>query len=116
MPVSPPPRLAEVTLVLGGGGAKGFVHLGVIEELVTRGIQIRAIVGTSIGAIIGALFTYYAAELYSKETNPQAIAIRQLIDVFLSHQFWRHADINFLSAFRRGIFRGEKFDSWLSGI
>lgn len=109
-----PDDLTEVTLVLGGGGAKGFVHLGVIEELVRRDIQIRAIVGTSIGAIIGSLFAHYVSELYSNERDPQAAAIGQLIDVMISLSFWRHADLNLVSAFRRGIVRGESIDSWLS--
>jgi len=43
-----------VVLVLGGGGARGIAHIGVIEVLVREKIPIRAIAGTSIGAEIGA--------------------------------------------------------------
>jgi predicted acylesterase/phospholipase RssA/CRP-like cAMP-binding protein len=43
-----------VGLVLGGGGARGFAHIGVIRALGTAGIPIDAIGGTSMGAIIGA--------------------------------------------------------------
>jgi predicted acylesterase/phospholipase RssA/CRP-like cAMP-binding protein len=44
-----------VTLVLGGGGARGFAQIGVIRAIREAGIPIDAVGGTSIGAIIGAL-------------------------------------------------------------
>jgi NTE family protein len=46
----------NVALVLGGGGAKGFVHLGVLEVLEKNKIPIDLIVGTSAGSIVGALY------------------------------------------------------------
>lgn len=45
-----------VTLVLGGGGARGLAHAGVLATLADAGVPIRAIVGTSIGAEIGAFY------------------------------------------------------------
>ena len=42
------------TLALGGGGARGWAHVGVARALAARGLQPRRIVGTSMGAIIGA--------------------------------------------------------------
>lgn len=48
------------SLVLGGGGAKGLVHLGVIKAILDKGIYIDAIGGTSIGATVAAC---YAASL-----------------------------------------------------
>jgi len=42
-----------IGLALGGGGARGFAHIGVIRTLVTSGIQPDIIVGTSIGAVVG---------------------------------------------------------------
>jgi NTE family protein len=42
-------------LVLGGGGLKGLAHVGVWQALSEAGIQIEGIVGTSIGALVGAL-------------------------------------------------------------
>jgi CRP-like cAMP-binding protein len=41
-------------LVLGGGGARGFAHLGVLQALEEAGVPIDVIGGTSVGAIIGA--------------------------------------------------------------
>jgi NTE family protein len=43
-------------LVLGGGGARGGAHLGVIRQLEQQGIPVDLIVGTSIGAFIGGLY------------------------------------------------------------
>jgi predicted acylesterase/phospholipase RssA/CRP-like cAMP-binding protein len=42
-------------LVLGGGGPRGFAHLGVIHALEDAGIPVDVVGGTSIGAIVGAL-------------------------------------------------------------
>jgi predicted acylesterase/phospholipase RssA len=49
-------RPAKTALVLSGGGAKGFAHIGVIEVLDSLGIRPDLVVGTSMGAIIGALY------------------------------------------------------------
>lgn len=48
-----PPKLA---LVLGGGGARGMAHVGVLEEFENAGIAIDFIVGCSAGSIVGALY------------------------------------------------------------
>ncbi len=45
----------RVGLALGSGSARGFAHIGVIEELLARGIKIDCIAGTSIGAVVGAV-------------------------------------------------------------
>lgn len=45
-----------VVLALGGGGARGLAHIGVIQVLVENAIPVRAIVGTSVGAEIGAFY------------------------------------------------------------
>lgn len=46
----------HISLILSGGGARGFAHIGVIQGLEKRGIKINSIVGTSIGAIVGSLY------------------------------------------------------------
>lgn len=46
---------ARTALVLSGGGAKGFAHIGVLKALDAAGIRPDLIVGTSMGAVIGAL-------------------------------------------------------------
>lgn len=49
-------RPAPTALVLSGGGAKGLAHIGVIEMLDSAGVRPDMVVGTSIGAIVGALY------------------------------------------------------------
>lgn len=50
------PAEGKVGLVLAGGGAKGFYHIGVIKALEENNIPIDYVAGTSMGAIIGALY------------------------------------------------------------
>jgi NTE family protein len=49
----------DIALALGGGGSRGYAHIGVIRHLEQEGFRIKAIAGTSAGGIISAL---YAAE------------------------------------------------------
>ena len=46
----------KVALVLSGGGARGIAHIGVIEELEKQGYEIHSIAGTSMGALVGAIY------------------------------------------------------------
>lgn len=46
----------RIGLVLSGGGARGFAHLGVIQALIEAGIHPDVVSGTSAGAIVGSLF------------------------------------------------------------
>lgn len=50
------PMKPRIALVLGGGGSRGIAHIGVLQIIVRERIPIDLIVGTSMGAIIGALF------------------------------------------------------------
>jgi NTE family protein len=52
----PPPRGERIGLVLGGGGARGAAHIGILKVLEREHIPIHAIAGTSIGAIVGGLY------------------------------------------------------------
>lgn len=47
----------KVSLVLSGGGARGIAHIGVIEELEKQDFEIVAIAGTSMGALVGGIYT-----------------------------------------------------------
>ena len=66
------PRL-KVGLVLSGGGAKGFAHIGVLKVLEQAGVKIDYIGGTSIGAVVGGLYAsgYNATQIDSifKDTD-----------------------------------------------
>ncbi|WP_456480776.1 patatin-like phospholipase family protein [Nautilia sp.] len=56
----------KVSLVLSGGGARGYIHIGVIEELKEQGYEIVSISGTSMGALIGALEACGKLDIYKK--------------------------------------------------
>lgn len=51
-----PMNAPSVALVLGGGGAKGFAHVGVIQALEENGITPTIVVGTSVGSLVGSLY------------------------------------------------------------
>ncbi|MBA4320974.1 MAG: patatin, partial [Flavobacterium sp.] len=57
----------KIGLVLSGGGAKGFAHVGVLKVLEAAGIKIDYIGGTSMGAVIGGLYAsgYNATQIDS---------------------------------------------------
>ena len=48
----------DIALALGGGGSRGYAHVGVIRRLEQEGFRIRAVAGTSAGGIIAV---FYAA-------------------------------------------------------
>jgi NTE family protein len=52
----PEEKRPKIGLALGGGGARGFTHLGVLRVLEEEGFPVDIIVGTSIGALVGALY------------------------------------------------------------
>jgi NTE family protein len=52
----PPPRLPRVGLALGGGAARGFAHIGVIQVLEEAGIRPVLVAGTSAGSLVAALY------------------------------------------------------------
>ncbi|WAL68487.1 patatin-like phospholipase family protein [Amycolatopsis cynarae] len=53
--------MARVAVALGSGGARGYAHIGVINELVERGHEIVGVAGSSMGAVVGGV--YAAGEL-----------------------------------------------------
>ncbi|GAB6074041.1 patatin-like phospholipase family protein [Nautilia lithotrophica] len=54
----------KISLVLSGGGARGYIHIGVIEALKEEGFEIASISGTSMGALIGALEACGKLDIY----------------------------------------------------
>jgi NTE family protein len=63
---------AVVALVLGGGGRRGFAHVGALKALDAAGIRPDLVVGTSVGALIGGL---YASGLTGAELEQLALAL-----------------------------------------
>lgn len=87
----PPPRPPRIGLALGGGAARGFAHIGVIQVLEEAGIRPDLVVGTSAGSLVAAL---YAAGLDGRELAERA---RRIDESAL-------ADWSFPA---RGLIRGE---------
>lgn len=52
----PPPKPPKIGLALGGGAARGFAHIGVIQVLEENGIRPDFVVGTSAGSLVAALY------------------------------------------------------------
>ena len=70
-----------VSLVLGSGGARGYAHIGVIEELLTHGYEIKSISGSSMGALVGALYACGKLEEFKKWVlGLNLLDVAQLVD------------------------------------
>lgn len=54
--VKPLPRPPKIGLALGGGAARGFAHIGVLQVLEEQGIKPEVVVGTSAGSVVAALY------------------------------------------------------------
>lgn len=55
-PPPPPPKPPRIGLALGGGAARGFAHIGVIQALEESGLRPDLVVGTSAGSLVAALY------------------------------------------------------------
>ena len=55
-PPPPPPRRPRIGLALGGGAARGFAHIGVIQALEESGLAPDLVAGTSAGSLVAALY------------------------------------------------------------
>jgi len=66
----------KIGLALGGGGARGLAHLGVLKVLEEDGIPIDSITGTSMGAVVGAMYAQ----------NPDSESIIKRFENFLASQ------------------------------
>ena len=97
-PVAIKPREPVVALVLGGGGVKGFAHVGVIKVLESQGIKPAIVVGTSVGSFVGAL---YASGLSAFELQKVALNIEE-------------SDIRDLVLSKQGFLMGDKLQQFVN--
>jgi NTE family protein len=107
VPVQGPPVTTEggarpkIALVLGGGAARGFAHVGVIRALEQERVPIDMIVGTSVGSLIGAI---YANDTNSFELEWTAFTLEK-DDLF---------DYGIFSAFTgMGLAKGDKLEAFV---
>lgn len=76
----------RVALVLGSGGARGWTHIGVIEEIERRGHEIVSVAGASMGSLVGGI---YAAgklpELHEWAASLTKSDVRGLLDITIGN-------------------------------
>jgi NTE family protein len=96
VPVPKPPL--KIALVLGGGAARGFAHIGVIKALEAQGIVPSMVVGTSAGSVVGAL---YASGMSGFELQKLALQMEEemVADWTLPN---------------RGVFKGEALQGFIN--
>ena len=91
-------REPVIAVALGGGGAKGFAHIGVLKVLESHGIKPKIVTGTSAGSFVGSLYA-------SGKTPYQ---LQQLALTF------KESDIRDLTLNRQGILQGQKLQNYIN--
>ena len=91
-----------VSLVLGSGGARGLAHIGVIDELNRNGLEIKAIAGSSMGALIGGIYAMGKLDIYARWVSELSKTdVVRLLD---------------LSFGRNGLFKGDRIIAMLKTL
>ena len=91
-------REPVIAIALGGGGAKGFAHIGVIKVLESHGIKPKIVTGTSAGSFVGSL--------YASGKSPY-----QLQHIALT---FKESDIRDLTLNRQGFIAGQKLQDFVN--
>ena len=93
----------RIGLALGGGGARGWAHIGVLRTLIEAGFEPDIIAGTSMGAVVGG--AYAAGRLDAIETFARGLDRKAA---------WRLADLNMGSG--GGLVIGERISATLREV
>lgn len=106
--------MKKIGIALGGGGAKGFAHIPILEVFDELGIKPSCITGTSIGAIIGAL---YASGCTSREIAdismvPQTSGLRETLKNKDLGKMLQMIDPD-IGLKTKGLIKGERFLDFL---
>jgi NTE family protein len=96
------------TLVLGGGGMKGLAHVGVLQALLERGHRPTRIIGSSVGALVGAA---WAGGMGIAKLREIALSLRRK-DVFAV----AHADMAFKRMRSPALFRREPLENLIKRL
>lgn len=91
-------REPVIALALGGGGAKGFAHIGVIKVLESHGIKPKIVTGTSAGSFVGSI---YASGKTPYQMQQIALQLKE-------------SDLRDLTLNRQGIILGEKLQNYVN--
>jgi len=107
--------MIRINLALGGGGARGLAHIAMLEAFDELGLKPHRLAGTSIGAVVAALYAsgIPAADIRADVERLIGLGPRRFKDMFgkdeLAHWF-RFVDLEFR---RGGLFRGKRFQAFL---
>jgi NTE family protein len=126
----PPPERPRIGLVLSGGGARGFAHIGVLEVMEELRIPVHALAGTSMGAVVGGLYAQglTPAELVQvvddidwanafEDTPPRRErSLRRKRDDFLYLTGLRLNFKDFSLAFPKGLIEGQQITNILGAL
>ena len=78
-PASPGPRRPKIGLALGAGAARGWCHIGILQEFEAAGLRPDIIAGTSIGALVGGC--YAAGQLEAVERFSLSLSRRRVLSL-----------------------------------
>lgn len=100
IPTTPVVKVREpvIALALGGGGAKGFAHIGAIKVLESHGIKPKIVTGTSAGSFVGSL---YASGKTPFQLQELALKLEE-------------ADIRDLTISKQGFITGQKLQDYVN--
>ncbi len=92
------PREPVIAIALGGGGAKGFAHIGVIKVLESHGIKPKIVTGTSAGSFVGSI---YASGKTPYQMQQLALTLKE-------------SDLRDLTLNSQGIVLGQKLQNYIN--
>jgi NTE family protein len=93
----------KIGIALGGGSARGFAHIGVLEILDKENIPVDMIAGTSAGAIVGALYA-------------QGISAARIKEIVLEMDWLRRMQLVDISLPKTGFLAGKKITELLKSL
>jgi NTE family protein len=95
-------EIMKIALVLGGGGARGFAHVGVLKSLAKHDIEPVAIAGCSMGGLVGALFAAGNDHL-------------QILDIIKTIKPWKLLDVGRMGSLIGGKGMAHEMEKFLPG-
>ncbi|MCD4707515.1 MAG: patatin-like phospholipase family protein [Candidatus Sabulitectum sp.] len=98
--------MVKVGVALGGGGARGYAHFGALFALERSGIPIHCVAGTSIGAVVGAMWaTYQHIDCYKMLRKLDKAGVRDILD----------PELPMITGLLRGRKLYDVMESWFKG-
>lgn len=99
-PTPLPSNPAKIAVVLGGGGSKGFAHIGVLKVLEAQKIPVNMVVGTSAGSLVGSLYASGKSAFQLQE-----IALKMNQDNVIDYD-WK--------IWSGGLIKGDKLENFIN--